>query len=214
MKIRRLARKLGRKTIPKRRSKQMILVGAVALGLIMMYRVTVAGNINPAAYIPLLNTIAKGESGGNYNAYFGNAANTTIRFTDMTVGDVLDWQAGYVENGSVSNAVGKYQIIRPTLIGLVNELHIDQNEKFNEALQDKLAIALLERRGAADYVNNKLTREQFAANLAMEWAALPKVTGPNPHDSYYASDGINKSNITVDEMYKALGILQSLARKR
>jgi hypothetical protein len=175
----------------------------------MAYKFNEPHRIDPTAYTPLLNTIAKGESGGNYNAYFGNPANVNIRFTDMTIADVLQWQDDYVAQGNVSSAAGKYQLIRPTLLGLVNSLKIDQNEKFDEAMQDKLAIVLLERRGAVDYVNSKLTREQFAANLAMEWAALPKATGPNPHDSYYASDGINKSNITIDEVYRALGALQN-----
>ncbi len=123
----------------------------------------------------------------------------------MTVAEVLEWQEAHVGAGSVSNAVGKYQIIRPTLTGLVDQLNIDQVERFDEALQDRLAIALLERRGAQDYVNENLSREQFAANLAKEWAALPKVIGPNPDDSYYESDGINKSNISVDEVFQCLG---------
>lgn len=182
---------------------------ALLLSSIMIYRLAKQDTIDPAVYMPLLNTIAKGESSGNYNAYFGNSANTSIRFTDMTVSDVLQWQEDYARQGNVSNAVGKYQIIRPTLIGLVNQLKIDQNEKFNEALQDKMAIALLERRGAVEYVNKKLTREQFAANLAKEWAALPKITEPNPHYSYYSADGVNKSRITIDEVYGALGGLQS-----
>lgn len=171
-------------------------------------------DINPTAYVPLLNTIAKGESGGNYNAYFGNPANTAIRFTDMTIDEVLQWQAGYVAQGSVSNAVGKYQIVRPTLVGLVDQLKIDRGEKFDEALQDKLAIALLERRGAVEYVNDKLPREEFAANLAKEWAALPKMTGHDPHESYYAGDGINKSNITIGEVDEALAVLRQTARSQ
>jgi muramidase (phage lysozyme) len=167
--------------------------------------------IDPAAYTPLLNTIAKGESRGNYNAYFGNAGNTTIRFTEMSVDDVLKWQEDFVRKGSVSSAVGKYQIIRPTLAGLVKQLGIDTRTHFDESQQDKLAIALLERRGAHAFVQNKLTREQFAANLAKEWAALPKVLGTNPKQSHYAGDGINKARVSVREVYKALATLQQQA---
>jgi muramidase (phage lysozyme) len=163
--------------------------------------------IDPAKYAPLLNTIAKGESNGNYDAYFGQASNTTIRFTDMSVKEVLQWQQDYVKQGNPSSAVGKYQIIRPTLAGLVKELDIDSGAKFDEALQDRMAIALLERRGSEDYVGKKLTREQFAANLAKEWAALPKIIGANPEQSYYAGDGINKVQITIAEVYKALATL-------
>jgi muramidase (phage lysozyme) len=175
----------------------------------MVQRFTEPTNIDPAAYAPLLATIAKGESGGNYNAYFGSPANTATRFTDMSVSEVMEWQAGHVARGNVSNAVGKYQIILPTLVGLMDQLNINKDEKFDEALQDRLAIALLERRGSVDYVNKKLTREQFAANLAMEWAALPKVIGSDPESSYYAADGLNKSHVTIDEVYGALAVLQS-----
>ncbi|HTE22822.1 MAG TPA: hypothetical protein VK674_07360 [Candidatus Limnocylindria bacterium] len=167
--------------------------------------------IDPAAYGPLLNTIAKGESRGNYNAHFGNAANKRIRFTEMPVGEVLQWQKDFVRKGSVSSAVGKYQFIRPTLQGLVQQLSLDPRVEFDEKLQDKLAIKLLERRGAHAFVQKKLTREQFATNLAKEWAALPKVKGSNPGESYYAGDGINKAHISIDEVFKALTTLQTQA---
>lgn len=170
--------------------------------------------IDPAAYAPLLDTIAKGESGGNYNAYFGNPGNTEIRFTSMSVNDVLNWQSDHIAKGNVSNAVGKYQIIQPTLEELVNKLHIDRDQKFDPTLQDELAIALLERRGSIEYVHKKISSEQFAANIAMEWAALPKATGTNPHESYYGSDGINKSTITVAEIYNALGSFLHTASDR
>lgn len=170
-------------------------------------------SIDSTAYTPLLNTIAKGESGGNYNAYFGNPKNTEIRFTDMTVGEVMRWQAEHVGKGNISSAVGKYQIINTTLSELVAKLGIGHDEKFDEALQDRLAIALLERRGSVEYANKKLSREQFAANIAMEWAALPKAVGSNPQASYYAGDGINKSNIEVDEVLKVLDDFQGKAKK-
>jgi conjugal transfer mating pair stabilization protein TraG len=160
--------------------------------------------IQEAAYTPLLNTIADGESNGNYNAYFGNSRNVQVRFTSMTLQQVLDWQKNYVNGGSPSSAVGRYQIVRPTMLGLIKELELNLDEKFDKTLQDRMAITLLERRGARDFVEDKLTREQFAANLAKEWAALPRITGPNPTDSYYAADGLNKSRIGIEEIYGAL----------
>lgn len=197
------------------RQKKRLFIGAVVvLSLSMAYSFNDSSKIDPAAYIPLLDTIAKGESGGNYNAYYGDPANTAIRFTDMTVGEVQEWQQHHVSQGNVSSAVGKYQIIGPTFEGLVNELGIDKNEKFDEKLQDRMAIALLERRGSIAYASNKISREQFAENIAKEWAALPKTTGENPHASYYAGDGINKSNIAVDEVFEALDNLQGSIKKQ
>lgn len=161
-----------------------------------------------ANYTDLLRVIADGESKGNYNAYFGNAHNASIDFTSMTVGEVLDWQAKFVANGNPSNAVGKYQFIRPTLLGLVDELSIDHTAKFDAALQDRLAIHLLERRGVREYLRGRISREQFAHNLSMEWAALPKVIGDNPRASYYDGDGLNKAHISVERL---LAAIESLA---
>lgn len=162
-------------------------------------------SVDPSTYTPLLDVIGKAESKNNYNAYFGNPGNKSVRFTDMSIAEVLAWQTEFVRKGNFSSAVGRYQIIDTTLSGLVKRLGIDQGQKFNQTTQDTLAIALLERRGAEDYINNDLTREQFAANLAKEWAALPRIIGSNPSDSYYASDGINKALVKVDDILGAIG---------
>jgi conjugal transfer mating pair stabilization protein TraG len=211
--LRRSIRKWGR--LLRRRRNRKILAVVVLLALIgvaltaeVIYQ-TMPTRINPEAYVPLLNTIAEGESKGNYNAYFGNAGNTTVHFTDMSVEQVLAWQADYVRGGSPSSAVGRYQLVRPTLAGLVRQLQIDPKAKFNKSLQDQLAITLMERRGSVEYVDKKLTREQFAANLAKEWAALPKVTGPRPQESYYAGDGLNQSRVSITSVYSAVDKLRN-----
>lgn len=163
-------------------------------------------NIN---HTGLLDTVAKGESNGNYNAYYGNANNTSVDFTSMTVGEVLAWQSDYVKKGSPSSAVGKYQFIRPTLSGLVKEQNINKNTVFSTELQDRLAIALLERRGLHDYMNGKITREQFAHNLSKEWAALPKVVGEDPDSSYYEGDNLNKVRISIADIYRGIATLHN-----
>lgn len=174
----------------------------------MAYYCLMPRSIDPAAYQPLLNTIAKGESKGNYNAYFGNALNREVRFTDMSIEEVMKWQSEYVRQGSPSSAVGKYQIINKTLRGLVSTLDVDPQAKFDEAMQDRMAVALLEKRGSNDFIAKKLSRQQFAASLAKEWAALPRAIGPNPEQSYYAGDGINKVQISIDEVYSALATIK------
>lgn len=160
--------------------------------------------VDSASCRPLLDLIARAESKGNYNAYFGNVRNSKIDFTSMTVGEVLEWQADFVRRGNASSAVGKYQFINTTLAGLVRELNIPMTERFSPALQDKLAIALIERRGAGDYLRGKLSREAFAGNLAKEWASLPSVTGKYPDKSYYASDGLNVALVSVRDILKAI----------
>lgn len=198
----------------RRKNRRIAYAAAVTLTVAVLaaigfgYR-AMEPNIDPSVYTPLLNTIARGESNGNYNAYFGNAANTQLRLTDMTIAQVLDWQQNYVRQGNPSSAVGKYQIIRPTLAGLVQKMELNTAERFDEAMQDRMAVALLEKRGAVDYMTDNLSREEFAANLAKEWAALPRITGPNPEQSYYAGDGLNKVQISIDEVFQALATIKS-----
>ena len=161
-------------------------------------------SVDQESYKPLLGLISQAESKGNYNAYFGNAGNKSIDFTKMSIGEVLDWQSEFVKNGSPSSAVGRYQFLNTTLLDLVDSLGIDKSTRFNESTQDKLAIKLLERRGSEDYVNDDISKNKFAANLAMEWASLPKVAGENPNQSYYQTDGINKALVKPHQVLDAI----------
>ncbi|MGE5298735.1 MAG: hypothetical protein ACM3KF_01720 [Acidobacteriota bacterium] len=165
--------------------------------------------VDPVSAKPLLDLIARVESKGNYNAYFGNAGNTSIKFTEMSIADVLSWQEDFIAAGHPSSAVGRYQIISTTLKSLVQQLDIDTNQPFNETMQDKMAVALLERRGATEYVNNQIDGRQFAAELAKEWAALPKIIGDRPEQSYYAGDGLNKALVGVDEILRAVNAVSA-----
>lgn len=164
--------------------------------------------VDPATYKQLLDLIGKAESKGNYNAYFGNVGNASIKFTDMSIAEVMKWQSDHVRRGGQSSAVGKYQIIDTTLTSLVNILNIDTDQKFDAGMQDRLAIALIERRGADAYINSEITGEHFAHNLSKEWAGLPKVTGDKPHESYYASDGLNKAQVSVDDVIRAVNSIK------
>lgn len=206
--VRRHVRALKR---PRNQKKAAIVLGIAAIATITIS--SMQHHINRAAYQPLLTVIAKGESQGNYNAYFGHAANTDVRFTAMTIQEVLDWQKEYIAQGAASNAVGRYQFMGTTLQGLIREQGISPSERFDEDMQDRLAIALINRRGAEKFVNNKITAEQFATNLSMEWAALPRLTGPNVGQSYYAGDGLNAAHITPTEMQAAIDTFRAAAIK-
>jgi conjugal transfer mating pair stabilization protein TraG len=193
-------------------TRRLFIVGALVLvAMVSWALMNPSPMIKPTAYVPLLDVIAQGESRGNYNAYFGNAGNTSIRFTDMTLAEVLQWQEQYVAEGNASNAVGRYQIIRPTLEGLIRERNLDLDATFNEPMQDQLAIALLERRGAKEFANDTLSAEQFAYRLSMEWAALPKVVGDAPEDSYYAGDGLNQSRVESAAILNAIDKFKIMA---
>jgi conjugal transfer mating pair stabilization protein TraG len=185
------------------------LIGALAIYGIIQQRIM----INPIAYTPLLNVIAEGESRGNYNAHFGNAANQKIIFTSMSLAEVLAWQTAYLKQNNASSAVGRYQIIQPTLEGLIEEYSLDTGLIFNKELQDKLAIALMERRGAIDFIRGKVSKEEFAHNLSKEWAALPRVIGDAPNDSFYAGDGLNRALISRKQILEAIEVFQQRAQE-
>lgn len=193
-----------------RRAKRARSGGVIVVAVLLVFAagIIIERNTMKVNYTELLSTIAEGESKGNYNAYFGHANNSSVVFTDMTVADVMQWQRDFVANGQPSNAVGKYQFMGTTLAGLVSEMGIDPQTKFDEALQDKLAVRLIERRGVRDYLRGAISREQFAHNLSMEWAALPRVVGGDPNASYYAGDGLNKSHISINAVLGAIDTLR------
>lgn len=187
----------------------VVLYAGIALTYTIVSHMNRQLTVDPATCTPLLELIAQAESKGNYNAYFGNAGNQAVRFTEMSVAEVMQWQEEFIANGSPSSAVGRYQIISTTLAGLVQQLGIDTAQRFDEQLQDTLALALLERRGAIGYVNGDITKEQFAAELAKEWAGLPRVIGDAPEQSYYAGDGLNEALVGVDEVLAAVGVVEA-----
>ena len=149
------------------------------------------GNFTPApSTVPqgsLLDFIGQKESNGNYNILVGGR--TEPNLTNMTIAEVIEFQKGMRSRGHESTAVGKYQIIRKTLEGLVAAGYARMDEKFSPQTQDKLAVGLLKIRGLNKYLSGKMPPEQFADNLSKEWASLPYKTGA----SYYAGVGSNKA---------------------
>jgi hypothetical protein len=124
--------------------------------------------------------------------------------TSMTVADVLKFQdkmiSGQGPTGKhESTAVGKYQIIRETLNGLVASGVLKPGDIFNSGTQDRAAIALLKQRGMDSYQGGKISLEQFADKVAQEWASMPMANGK----SYYAGKGSNKALVGREEYLSA-----------
>ena len=164
----------------------------------------------------LLDMISRAEGAG-YNTVFGGSRITPETFygkslTDLTVQEVIDWQTASVEAGSASSAAGRYQIIKRTLVYLVDELGVaSRTDRFNAATQDAMARRLLQGRGLDRYVAGSLSESAFLKAIAQEWASLPvtqRTQGAsrivNPGESYYAGDGLNKSLISTTELVAAV----------
>lgn len=130
----------------------------------------------------MLELIAKGESGGNYNATLDNGkwTNGAQNLVGMTLNQIRDLQRhmlSYEENRMThrdvngrpagSSALGKYQIVGQTLQGLMKEMGLSGNELFDEKMQDRMAMHLLNRR---------LASGEGVAGLRKEWTSLRNVS--------------------------------------
>lgn len=152
----------------------------------------------PGSDKKLLDFIGKIEGRGDYNILVGGKSNPEL--TRMTVAQVLEYQKRMLASGHESTAVGKYQIIRKTLQGLVNSGAVKLNDVFNQSTQDKAAIALMNGRGRLKFLAGKMDAETYANNLAKEWASLPMANGR----SFYAGTGSNKSLVSRADFVNAL----------
>lgn len=61
-------------------------------------------------------------------------------------------------------------------------------------------------------MNGEISREQFANNLANEWASLPLVTGPNMGRSRYAGD--SAGNRALTKVQEFLDVLDQVKAKQ
>jgi hypothetical protein len=156
----------------------------------------------------LLDFIARGESGGDYNSMnqggtkssgiigAGTSANIIgKKLTEMTVSEVM--QRAAKPNDSAEDrkkkglifAAGRYQIIPGTLQGLVKAGVVGPGDKFDETTQDKLGRALLEGAGLSSFKSGKITAQEFQNNISKTWGAVG-----NASTGGTSLGGANKSN--------------------
>lgn len=156
--------------------------------------------IIPGPDAKAMNFIGKIESGGDYNKLVGGKTKTNPPLTAMSVAEVLEFQNRMLASGHESTALGKYQIIRPTLAGMVKSGKISPNAKFDQATQDNAALALMKARGRDKYRQGDMPADTYANNLAKEWASLPMPNGK----SFYAGTGSNKSLVSRTDFVNSL----------
>lgn len=124
---------------------------------------TVANASLPPPAAPLLQFISQeeGTAGADpYNTVYGG----DIRpLTTMTLAEVRQLD---------TPAAGKYQIQSATLGDAMQALALSPDEKFTPEVQDQVAMWLLERRGLGQWLDGRLSDDEFVDSLADEWAAL------------------------------------------
>jgi muramidase (phage lysozyme) len=131
----------------------------------------------------LLDLIASVESsfdtaGGGYFAINSSIRrlNTNPQLVAMTIQQVIDYTTQVRDQTSGSGAAGRYQFIPITLTEVVNRGNIQRNLIFSPAMQDYLAIQRARQaRKYGQWLAGTLSDEDFAIELAKEWAGLPVV---------------------------------------
>lgn len=150
----------------------------------------------------LLDAIGKHEAPKGYGQIYGGAKGVP-KDTDvskLTLDGVLKLQQKMKDAGSASTACGRYQFLRKTLQATISQMGLDGDELWSPALQDRMAVHLMNGRGLEIYLAGNMSRDAFCNNLAMEWASLPVVTRikgqkrmVDPGETYYAGDKLNKA---------------------
>jgi GT2 family glycosyltransferase len=150
----------------------------------------------------LLDVIGLIEAPRGYGSIFRNRQNRLEKpLTAMTLAEVLAAQPGW-DKANGSGAAGRYQVIEPTLAGVIAELGLDPGDRFAPSLQDRIGYHLLRRRGFDQFAAGMLPLADFALALAQEWAGFPVLTAmPGAHrrvepgETFYAGDGRNQALI-------------------
>lgn len=175
------------------------------------------------AATPLLDFIGNKESDGydDISGLISQSRYPAKNITQMTIQEILDWQES-IDASQLSEAVGRYQIMEDTLRGYNNDRGVgpgnplykraglSAGDLFSPENQDKMAIVLLNGRGLNRFLSGEITADQFANNLANEWASLPLVSGPNAGLSVYAGDRAgNRALTTVQAFLDAVNAVKA-----
>lgn len=153
----------------------------------------------------ILDFIAGPESGGNYNAYYGNSG-STIPFITYSLARVYAFQAT-MRGGST--AVLRYQFLNKTLEGLQKKLNLPNSAICTPELQDRLAVELLIECKYPAWWKGQLPNDEFASRISEKWSSLPDPM--NGGKSHYDGDSMgNRALVTLSAVYAMLNKARSL----
>jgi len=161
---------------------------------------------------PLLDLIREHEARNSYDIVWGGIRpkhRPPKRLSDMTIGEVLNWQDS-IDHLYMSEAAGGYQILVDTLRGIYAGAGLTLNDKFSPDNQDLLAVYLLKQIGLSRYLRGETEPAEFANKVATVWASFPNVSGPNKGRSVYAGDGLNKALVTVAQSMWAVEAMRAI----
>lgn len=159
-------------------------------------------NAKPASLLSLIRGAETSRGHDDYSRFATVAPPKAP--TEMTIGEIREWQRKAIRAGSKSVAIGGYQFISKTFDGVVRDMNLSDDTIFSADVQDNMGMHLLNRRGYSKWIAGQITDSQFGDNLAMEWASLPRFTGPKRGASHYARDGLNKVQTGIDVVQQTL----------
>jgi hypothetical protein len=134
---------------------------------------TYVGQGGGGRWKPLLDLIHSVESStdkknNGYDAQNGSPGGVRPGLSQMTIGEIARNAPG---------ASGRYQQMPQYLLGRAKAAGFNENTVFSPAVQDALAIKLIEGRGGNSWLSGKMRTEDFMQGLADEWAAVPNAYG-------------------------------------
>lgn len=159
----------------------------------------------PAGAALLLDFIRETEAGSagreSYDVIYAHKQGHLPKpITSMTLLEVQKGQSNRWNGLVASSATGGYQFMYKTLGDLIEELNLNIKQKFDPDLQDRLGYHLLKRRGYHAFMDGRISTNEFAKRLAMEWASFPVLAATDgAHrklkrgQSYYEGDALNKA---------------------
>ena len=161
---------------------------------------TSEGLPSPASSAPDLKTaIRRAESGNDYGAtfraYLDGFSRRNEDITNMSINQVVQYQKDYIAHQRKlgipetkrSAAVGAYQMLYPEVAA--SKTGVPLTAKFNKENQDRMADYYLNMAGYQQFINGRITAEQFNNRLAGQFASLKTTSGRGVYDS----DGINRA---------------------
>ena len=146
-----------------------------------MSKIISAANDPRHVYRPLLDLIGYTEGTDERRGYdetlaYGALTGGPVDLVGMTLDQVDALQTrmlAHPGNKWNSSAVGRYQIVRTTLRQIRETLGLTGKEKFDAAMQDRMACFLLGKRGIDLWLSGSMTDSAIINELAKEWASLP-----------------------------------------
>lgn len=140
------------------------------------------GNTPVAPLLDLIGGTEGTDKGDGYNETlaYGAFTNGDVNLVGMTLDQVDKLQTdmlSHPNNSMNSSAVGRFQVIRTTLRDVRREMGLDPDALYDEAMQNKIAMHLLERRGLSRWQAGEMSDAEFMKGLSAEWASLPQANG-------------------------------------